>query len=376
MGSIWRRKDTVKTDKGTSGRPGPPKRILAAGRDRHIEYLELDLLWVEEGSFNMGATSGADNGERVVREVRITRGFWMGKTEVTQAQYMALTGSNPSFFKQANRPVERVSWNDAVRFCALLTEFERRAGRLLEGYVYRLPTEAEWEYAARGGNFEREAIYAGSDDIKAVAWYERNSRHKTHPAGTKAANELGLHDMSGNVSEWVHDWYRGRYSLLATTDPTGPASGSNRVYRGGSWYDSAAFCRVTSRYGLDPTTQFGNLGFRLALAPVLAQRGSDAEYRFNGSHRSRKRDALVRPGYGDKCRYARCWCARLDSNQDFQLRRLALYPLNYGRVKDLCIHAGKRSYQQQDEMQAQLRSFPLVSESSTALVAVLVNQSP
>jgi len=237
-----------------------------AGRNARIADLGLDLIWVEAGSFRMGSASGGDNDERPVREVRITRGFWMGKTEVTQAQYESLTERNPSHFKGANLPVEMVSWNDAVRYCELLTERERRAGRLPEGYVYRLPTEAEWEYAARGGRQGRDTTYAGSNTIGDVAWHSGNSGIKTHPVGTKAANELGLHDMSGNVWEWVHDWYQNSYSGLSTTDPTGPGSGSSRVNRGGGWGSTATGCRVAARSINSPSGTRSNLGFRVVLA--------------------------------------------------------------------------------------------------------------
>ncbi len=230
--------------------------------------VSMDLVRVEAGSFLMGSNDGRDN-ERPVREVRITREFWMGKCEVTQREYQQLTGNNPSHFKGDNLPVETVSWHDAVSFCALLTERERLAGRLPEGYVYRLPTEAEWEYAARGGRQGRETTYAGSDDVDEVAWYRINRRDRANPVGTKAANELGLHDMSGNVWEWVHDWYRASYRGLGTVDPVGPARGTNRVYRGGSFWESADYCRVALRVRGCPSFKFADIGFRVVLGPSL-----------------------------------------------------------------------------------------------------------
>jgi len=230
----------------------------------------MEFVEVKAGSFEMGSFDGRDN-EKPVRTVRITRDFWMGKHEVTQREYEQLTGNNPSHFKGDNLPVEMVSLVDAVRFCEELTRREREAGRLPQGYVYRLPTEAEWEYAARGGHRARATTYAGSDDINAVAWYTSNSGGKTHPVGTKAANELGLHDMSGNVWEWVHDWHLDSYDGLSTTDPKGPtsASGSGRVFRGGSWGNPATFCRVAIRFRCWPFDSDYLLGFRVVLGPSL-----------------------------------------------------------------------------------------------------------
>ena len=229
----------------------------------------MDLIWVAPGDFQMGTPNDGHNDERPVRTVRITRGYWMGKTEVTQAQWRAIMGGNPSHFKGDGLPVESVSWTTCVEFCQKLTERERAAGRLPAGYVYRLPTEAEWEYAARGGARGRNTLYAGSDDINAVAWHGGNSQGRTQRVGTKEANELGLHDMSGNVWEWVHDWYQGSYSGLSTTDPSGPQSGSRRVFRGGGWTYTATGCRVALRNFWDPSFTYSSLGFRVVLtAPV------------------------------------------------------------------------------------------------------------
>jgi formylglycine-generating enzyme required for sulfatase activity/serine/threonine protein kinase len=233
-----------------------------------VPGLGMKLNWVGSGSFRMGTASGGHNNERPVREVRISRGFWMGVYEVTQREYEALMGNNPSRFKgDGNRPVESVSWDDAVAFCRRLTERERAAGRLPEGYVYRLPTEAEWEYAARGGHRARETTYAGSNNVDAVAWHSGNAGGQTRPVGGRAANELGLHDMSGNVWEWVHDWYQNSYQGLGTLDPTGPANGSRRVRRGGGWFDGASLCRVAYRFHWNPALRYDLLGFRVVLAP-------------------------------------------------------------------------------------------------------------
>lgn len=239
------------------------------GRDRRVEGLGLELVWIDPGSFRMGTPSGGHNDERPVREVRISRGFWLGKFEVTQHEYQAIMGENPSNWKGDDLPVERVNWHKAVEFCEKLTERERRAGRLPDGYVYRLPTEAEWEYAARGGNRSRGFTYAGSNNLDEVAWHWDNSNSRTHPVGRKQPNELGLYDMTGNVWEWVHDWYQNNYSGLAATDPSGPRTGSFRVYRGGSWNITASICRVAYRNRITPSNKFSLLGFRVSLAPPV-----------------------------------------------------------------------------------------------------------
>ena len=165
-------------------------------------------------------------------------------------------GSNPSYFQGKQNPVEQVSWDVCQEFVKKLNQ--------MTGMQFRLPTEAEWEYAARGGNKSRGYRYAGNNNLDEVAWHDKNSGRRTHPIKQKQANELGLYDMSGNVMEWCQDWY-GNYSSSAQTNPKGPASGSRRVYRGGGWCLNAGRCRVSFRYGNTPTLRLNSLGFRLAL---------------------------------------------------------------------------------------------------------------
>jgi len=220
--------------------------------------VSFTMVRVEGGTFTMGANAGdsdADDDEKPRHRVTLSS-YWIGETEVTQALWQAVMGSNPSNFKGVNRPVETVSWDDCQAFLRRLNS--------LTGETFCLPTEAEWEFAARGGNASRGYKYSGSNSIDAVAWYNNNSNGETHPVGQKQANELGLYDMSGNVWEWCADWY-GSYSSSSQTNPTGPSSASYRVKRGGGWYYIARRCRVSYRYFNSPSYRFNGLGLRLSI---------------------------------------------------------------------------------------------------------------
>lgn len=223
-----------------------------------VNGIKYNMVWVDGGTFRMGATSeqGSEiSDEKPVHSVTLS-GYYIGKTEVTQALWQAVMGSNPSEFKGDNRPVESVSWDDCQEFIRKLNA--------LTGQNFRLPTEAEWEFACRGGNNSRGYKYSGSNYIDNVAWYDGNSGDKTHPVATKSPNELGIYDMSGNVWEWCADWY-GDYSSGRQTNPKGPYGGSGRVLRGGSWIIIAGCCRSSYRDGYIPTYRFNSLGLRLAL---------------------------------------------------------------------------------------------------------------
>ena len=227
--------------------PTPPQ----AGESRVFDGIEF--VWIPAGEFRMGSTSPeARDWEQPVTRVRISRGFWLGKYELTQAEWQQVMGTNPSEFAGCGRlPVERVAWNDAQEFIRTLNE---RSG----GDHYRLPTEAEWEYAARTGTAgERYA-----PNLDAIAWYGGNSGGRTHPVGLKAPNAWGLHDMLGNVWELVQDWH-GDYPGGFVTDPSGPGSGSDRVGKGGSWGGSETCCRASARSSPPPGFFFNFLGFRL-----------------------------------------------------------------------------------------------------------------
>lgn len=224
-----------------------------------VNGIKYNMVWVDGGTFRMGATSeqGSDaySDEKPVHSVTMSS-YYIGKTEVTQALWKAVMGSNPSEFKGDNWPVESVSWNDCQAFIRKLNA--------LTGQNFRLPTEAEWEFACRGGNNSRGYKYSGSNYIDNVAWYDGNSGDKTHPVATKSPNELGIYDMSGNVWEWCADWY-GDYSSGRQTNPKGPYGGSNRVIRGGGWDIIARYCRSSLRYYYYPTYRYIGLGLRLAL---------------------------------------------------------------------------------------------------------------
>lgn len=233
------------------------KQSATSGKTLNIG--DFDMVYVEGGTFTMGATSeqGSDayGNESPIHSVTVSD-FYIGKYEVTQAQWRAVMGSNPSNFKGDSLPVERVSWNDIQEFITKLNT--------MTGKTFRLPTEAEWEYAARGGNKSKGYKYSGSNTLDNVAWYTYNSGGKTHPVGQKQPNELGLYDMSGNVCEWCQDLY-GSYSSSSQTNPTGPSSGSERVLRGGGWGSGVRGCRVSHRDFSFPNFSYYNyFGFRLA----------------------------------------------------------------------------------------------------------------
>ena len=293
--------DTIETEKRTEEILKPPvvsteqKSFGNTAKKPVVDFFLPEMILVEGGSFDMGCTSEQQDcrdNEKPVHRVTLDS-YYIGQYEVTVQEFKAfldatnhvtdaeknggsyiLTGS--SFENRAGvnwrndakgvirptidywHPVIHVSWNDAVAYCKWLS------GRT--GKSYRLPTEAEWEFAARGGNKSQGYQYAGGDNLDDVSWHWNNSGGKTHAVGQKRANELGLYDMSGNVCEWCQDWY-GDYSASAQTNPTGPSTGAYRVYRGGSWYDGPQDCRVTYRFSDDPGLRFNDLGFRLARTP-------------------------------------------------------------------------------------------------------------
>ena len=222
--------------------------------------INIEMIKVEAGSFNMGATPEMENphkDQKPVHRVTMTNDYYIGKYEVTQALWQAVMGSNPSYFKGDDLPVEKVSWNDCQDFISKLNA--------MTGKRFRLPTEAEWEYAARGGKKSRGYQYSGSNTLGDVAWYSDNSGKKTHAVGTKQPNELGIYDMTGNVWEWCQDWY-GSYSRSPQTNPTGAVRGSFRVGRGGSWYLSAWNCRSSYRDFGTPVSRYIYQGLRLVLS--------------------------------------------------------------------------------------------------------------
>jgi len=221
----------------------------------------MELILISPGEFLMGSEDG-ESDEKPVRRVQISQPFYMGKYPVTQAQWQAVMGKNPSPFTigDLNRPVEQVSWNDVQEFLRKLNEQEK-------GKPYRLPTEAEWEHAARAGTT---TVYCFGDDperLSEYAWYDKNSGHTTHPVGQLKPNAWGLCDVQGNVWEWVQDWYAADYYGQRPNldrDPQGPDKGEARVLRGGSWYYGARSVRIAYRRGYEPGDRFGGIGFRCA----------------------------------------------------------------------------------------------------------------
>lgn len=275
------------SDKGTTAPPFDPG--------------NSNLVWIEPGMFTMGSPKrwtgtlltwpptlkrkriSANEGPQT--EVEISRGFWIGKYELTQGEYLDLVKTNPSFFNgvfevvdygtDLRRPVESVSWNDATNFCALLTLREQAAGRIQKGFKYRLPTEAEWEYACRAGTTRQ---FSYGDDLDLLAstnfgWFADslrpkfmgNSDHRTHPVGQKRPNPWGIYDMHGNVAEWCLDKYSRNYPGGSVTNPMGLGKSSTRVHRGGSWEDAPI--RSADRNWEFPMSTGIGLGFRVVLAP-------------------------------------------------------------------------------------------------------------
>ncbi len=234
----------------------------------------MDLVWVEPGTFQMGSPETEEGRceDEVQHEVILTKGYWIGKTAVTQRQWVSVMGENPSEFKGDNLPVANVSWDDCQ-------EFFRKVNAANPEIRLRFPTEAEWEFAARGGRMSKRTVYSGSNNPDEVAWYlpnggfmffdaelvpdfDRLSNPPTEAVGTKAPNELGLYDMSGNVFEWCGDWY-GPHPFGPVTDPAGPESGTERVCRGGCRSLDSCFCRVAARSHEAPRFGRDEMGFRV-----------------------------------------------------------------------------------------------------------------
>ncbi len=234
--------------------------------------INMKMIWVEGGSFLMGCTSEQGNcnsDEQNVRRVTVD-GFYIGMLEVTQSQWEKVMGTsiyqqkskaitNSTYGVGSDYPMYYVSWDEATEFCRLLSN--------KTGKTYTLPTEAQWEYAARGGKKADGTKYAGSNVIDAVAWYGENSGSTSHVCGSKRANALGIYDMSGNVWEWCKDWYASSYVNYDTNNPTGPSSGSACVNRGGGWETLASYCRVAVRFRYTPSFRYYDLGFRVVLIP-------------------------------------------------------------------------------------------------------------
>ena len=256
---------TATLEKGISLPSGGNSQVNTNGNVFTVKGVSFKMIPVEGGTFTMGATSEQEDtydAEKPTHQVTLSS-YYIGETEVTQALWTAVMGNNPSEFNGDNNPVEQVTWNYCQEFIEKLNS--------LTGKKFRLPTEAEWEYAARGGNKSKGYQYCGSNNLDDVAWYYDNSEEKTHPVRTKQPNELGIYDMSGNVWEWCQDWYDGSYDSGSQTNPQGPSSGSrrvpSRVIRGGSWFSNATkYCRSAYRADYVSGLRDFDLGLRLVLS--------------------------------------------------------------------------------------------------------------
>jgi len=255
---------TAQESKEASRRTKSPPQDITVDLGKGVK---LEMVLLPSGEFMMGSLDSeksADKDEKPQHKVRITKPFYLGRQLVTQEQWEAVMDNNPSQIKAPKNPVENVSWDDCQRF---LEKLNAKTGMQRGKFV--LPTEAQWEYACRAGSATR---YCFGDEELALgeyAWYGANSGNTTHPVGEKKPNAWGLHDMHGNVWEWCQDWYNVRYyANTPTDDPTGPATGSNRVFRGGGWGDDAGGCRSADRYAYEPGGRGCYLGFRVSLVPA------------------------------------------------------------------------------------------------------------
>ncbi len=242
--------------------PATTNSTISAATAEEIKVIEANMVKVIGGSFTMGCNDESDSTcyywEKPAHKVTIST-FYVSKFVVTQKQWEAIEGTKPWFSKNCpDCPVENVSWYDAQMFISKLNQ--------LSGKYYRLPTEAEWEYAARGGNLSKGYKYAGDNNLNAVAWYSKNSGKQSHPVGQKKPNELGLYDMSGNVWQWCSDWFSDTYySKSPLENPQGPGKEDNRVCRGGSWWAEAQDCAVYNRDRYPADAKDDDVGFRLVM---------------------------------------------------------------------------------------------------------------
>ena len=259
------------TSNTTSPINRPPGASFGTGTDKHftVNGVTFKMVFVKGGGLYLGCTSGSGscNRDESPSHYVTLSDYYMGETEVTQALWKAVMGykNNPSNWQGDRLPVEKVSWTDCNEFVSRVNSL--LAEQLPQGYRFALPSEAQWEYAARGGQKSSGSLYAGSNNVNFVAWCSDNSGSRTHEVKLKAPNELGLYDMSGNVYEWCEDWYSSSWysDNVNWTDPVNAFAGSSRVLRGGSWIISASSCRVSDRFYVTPGHRNSGGGFRLAL---------------------------------------------------------------------------------------------------------------
>jgi formylglycine-generating enzyme required for sulfatase activity len=257
------------TSPGTSQTPEPQKSLLPEGQPLTIESLDLKMSWIPAGKFIMGSPRSEDGHqvfEENMHQVIISRGFWIGNYEVTQAQFEKIMGENPSFWKDPAMPVNKVTWHDAMEFCGILSEQEQEYGRLPKDWRFILPTEAQWEYACRA---DSTTVYHFGNDrekLPQYAWYSENSQNRTKPVGLKKKSEWGLYDLHGNVGEWCFDWYGKKYPPEGSVDPITQKASDFKVFRGGTYADPPERCRAAYRNRNTPETQNPWIGFRVILS--------------------------------------------------------------------------------------------------------------
>jgi len=242
--------------------------LLPKGKPYTVEAIDMKMEWIPPGRFTMGSHPsevGHHLEEETLHMVIHSQGFWMGAYEVNQKQFLQLMGENPSTFQDENMPAHKVDWHDALEFCEILTDQEKRDKRIPDNWKFNLPTEAQWEYACRADATTAYHFGNSVDDLARFCWFNDNSKGSPKPVGLKRPNDWGLYDIHGNVGEWCYDWYGKRYPPDRSVDPITEKGSEKKVFRGGTYTDIPERCRSAHRHKIEPDTRNPWIGFRVVL---------------------------------------------------------------------------------------------------------------